>query len=347
MTKETVRMRIFEHFQKGINIEHWISKAFASNSEQFHVFLTEENIKDIAKMDFDHIRLIVDYDIIQKKDCSLNESSLKYVEDCIKWCKKYDLHIILVLHTNAGVPYDEHESSGSLFLDFRMQERFIRLWSALSARLFLYEDFLAFEISNQLIEDTQAQKWNELVKRCIAAIRRYAPSIKILIGGVQSNSLDTIRLLEPPIDNNIVYSLHCYEPMIISRQHTYWVKSMPSGLKISYPQTAKETPKNSHKYDTFCPRPLFESNSVGQPFFEVLFGEVVSMAEYYDIPLYCGEFGVIALADPGDALVWFTDITAVFKKYRIGYAMWNYQLEDIGLTDGFIDVRDTLMKKII
>ncbi|SES79253.1 glycoside hydrolase family 5 protein [[Clostridium] polysaccharolyticum] len=338
-------MRIFEHFQKGINIEHWISRT--ADPEHFHIFLTEENIKDIAKMKFDHIRLIVDYNIIQKKDGSLNKSSLNYVEDCIKWCKKHNLHAILVLHKNAGTVFDEHESSDALFIDFRLQERFIQLWSALSARLFSYQDILAFEISNQLIDQTKAKKWNELVKCCTVAIRHSAPSIKILIGGVQSNSLETIRLLEPPMDDNIVYSFHCYEPMMFSHQNTYWVKSMQSGLKISYPQTAKEAPKKSHKYDTFCPRPLFESNSIGQPFFEILFGEAVSMAEYYDIPLYCGEFGVIALADPEDALVWFTDITAIFKKYKIGYAMWNYQHKSIGITDGFIDVKDTLMKKII
>lgn len=298
-------------------------------------------------MGFDHIRLPVDYDVIQNADETFIESGLKHIDDCIAWVKKYNLHMILDLHKTAGYSFDQPETSGTFFIDSNLQERFIRLWSFLSNRYGQYEDILAFELLNEIVDCKVAAIWNDIAERCIQAIRENAPTIRILLGGVQSNSVSAIKLLNPPKDKNIVFNFHCYEPMIFTHQQAYWVKGMPPGLKISYPQTAEELEEHTRKVDAFCPSPLFEINAVGQPFFEELFGEAVKCAEKHNVPLYCGEFGVIALADQTDALVWFTDITAVFQKYGIGYAMWNYKNKDFGLVDDYINVKDTLVKKIV
>lgn len=342
-----ILIRIFEHYQRGINIGGWISQPVSYDTTHYETFITEKDIKDIADMGFDHIRLPIDYDIIQNEDETLNESGTKHIDDCIAWAQKYSLHMILDLHKTAGYSFDEQETAHSFFTDTALQDRFIHLWETLTARYGKFHDMLAFELLNEIVDENVVEKWNKIVHRCIEAIRKQAPTIKILVGGVQANSVSSVKLLDPPYDNNIVYNFHCYEPMIFTHQNAYWVKGMPPGFKISYPQTAEEMEKETRKIDAFCPSPLFEINAVGQPFFEVLFGEAVNYANTYDVPLYCGEFGVIALADPNDALVWFADITAIFKKYGIGYAMWNYKNKDFGLVDDFISVKDTLVKKIV
>ncbi len=342
-----ILIRVFENYQRGINIGGWISQPLAYDAKHYDTFITEKDIKDIADMGFDHIRLPVDFDIIQNEDQTFIESGLKHIDDCIAWARKYNLHMILDLHKTAGYVFDDEEYSGSFFTDIRLQDRFVALWSSLAVRYGKHEDMLAFEILNEIIGDNAIKKWNALSNRCVKAIREHAPSIKILIGGIQSNSVSAIKFLDPPYDKNIVFNFHCYEPMVFTHQSAYWVKGMPAGLKISYPQSVEEMQKETRRIDAFCPSPLFEINSIGQPFFEELFGEALAHARKYDIPLYCGEFGVIALADPNDALVWFSDITTIFKKFGIGYAMWNYKNKDFGLIDGFISVKDTLVKKII
>ena len=62
-------------------------------------------------------------------------------------------------------------------------------------------------------------------------------------------------------------------------------------------------------------------------------GEAGTSAQADDMPMYCGEHGVIDLAPKEDALRWIRDIHAVFHKYGIGSALWNYKGLDYGISD--------------
>ena len=50
-------------------------------------------------------------------------------------------------------------------------------------------------------------------------------------------------------------------------------------------------------------------------------------------PLYCGEFGVISLADENAASKWIHDLVDVLRQMKIGYAYWCYKVRDFGLVD--------------
>jgi hypothetical protein len=75
--------------------------------------------------------------------------------------------------------------------------------------------------------------------------------------------------------------------------------------------------------------------------------DAVAAAERKNVPLYCGEYGVIDNASPEDALTWFGYIHAAFEKYGIGRALWSYRQMDFGLSDARMDgVRDELLRNI-
>jgi len=67
-------------------------------------------------------------------------------------------------------------------------------------------------------------------------------------------------------------------------------------------------------------------------FFEKLFIEAIHIAEERNVPLYCGEYGVIDKADPISTLNWYKDIHSVFEKYNISRAAWTYKEMDFGIT---------------
>ena len=53
-------MRIFENFQKGVNLGGWISQFAKYDKEHFDTFITEKDIEYIASLGFDHVRVPVD-----------------------------------------------------------------------------------------------------------------------------------------------------------------------------------------------------------------------------------------------------------------------------------------------
>ena len=74
-------------------------------------------------------------------------------------------------------------------------------------------------------------------------------------------------------------------------------------------------------------------SEIGPKFFEDIFTPAIKKAEENDIPLYCGEHGVIDLADKEDAIRWIRDIHSAFHKFGIGSALWNYKGMNYGISD--------------
>lgn len=328
-------MRILEKYQNGINIGGWISQCSEYTQEHYLEFITENDILNIRNMGFDHIRVPVDYNVIQDQNGAVIESGLTHIDNCIAWARKYSLNMILDLHKTAGYSFDEYESSSSFFTDHKLQDQFINLWRELAIRYGQNEDMLAFEILNEIVDTNVVEQWNQIAKRCILTIREFCPTITILLGGVDYNSVNSIKLLEKPLDENIVYNFHCYEPLIFTHQNAHWVKNMIPNYHTTYPKTLEEYQEDTKNTGLFYPSPLFDPKikKMGKEFFEQLFEEAIRIATERNVPLYCGEFGVIDQAPLKDTLAWYQDIVSIFKKYNIGSAIWNYKQMDFGLID--------------
>mgnify|MGYP000769950874 FL=1 len=110
---------------------------------------------------------------------------------------------------------------------------------------------------------------------------------------------------------------------------------MPRNFHIKYPDDLAAYRRHSAAFNKqYIEAFLHEGiQDVEESFFEANFAPAIAAAEKYDIPLYCGEYGVIDQADTESTLHWYRTITSVFDKYHIGRAAWTYKGMDFGLTD--------------
>lgn len=326
-----------EGFMKGINLGGWLSQGSLEYSHLNH-FIKEEDIKRIKDMGCDHLRLPVDfeciYDEAKKKD---NALGYKYIDLCIEWCKKYNLNVVLDLHKAPGYVFDDFEYSKGFFNNEELSQLFLDIWDRLSKRYAKYSDMMMFEMLNEVTSFDVIDEWNALALRCIKVIRKNAPTVKILYGGVGYSSVKAVKYIPKPYDKNIVFNVHCYEPMAFSHQGAYWVDKMPLDFRMPYPV-------DEEKYKEICNIvPSIKEGTLGDApnalkllkdnFFINLFKEAVDCAEKYGVGLYCGEYGVIDRADPESTLRWIKDINKVFEHYGIGRALWSYKKMDFGLID--------------
>ncbi|MBQ6564619.1 MAG: cellulase family glycosylhydrolase [Clostridia bacterium] len=333
-------------FQHGINLGGWFSQCDYS-AERFDTFIVKTDICRIAEWGLDHIRLPIDYNLVQNEDGTFRESGFQYIEKVIRWCKEYHLRMVLDLHKTRGFSFDEGEAQTGFFQNRDLQECFYLLWEELAKRFAVYRDMLAFELLNEVTERAYGVVWNRIVHECIMRIRRYAPDIPILVGGYWNNSIEALADLEEPYDQYVVYNFHCYDPIIFTHQGAPWVSGMNNAFRISIDEPASTLKaateefmkKEAHDFDG-----LDLTKPLGADYFMHRFEKAVQIARQRHVKLYCGEYGVIDRTMPEDQLKWYSAIHASFEAFGIGRAAWSYREMDFGISDQRLDpIRERLL----
>lgn len=342
-------MKIFKGFQKGVNLGGWFSQC-VHTEEHYDSFITEKDFSLISEWGADHVRVPVDYELIEDPDGSKKEAGYARLERTIGYCRANGLNMILDLHKAAGFSFDPDEGETGFFENEELQERFFRLWESLAERFGKHSDMLAFELLNEVTEKEYGPVWNRIASECIGRIRAAAPNVRILVGGYYHNSAVSVKDIDVPFDENIVYNFHCYEPLIFTHQGADWIPTMDPSFRISvnasYSELYEAAKAMSAESCAGLDR-LPAEGKLGSEFFENFMKEAVETAEKKGVPLYCGEYGVIDRAAPEDTLAWYKMINTAFEKYGIGRAAWSFRRMDFGLSDERMDkVRDELLKYI-
>lgn len=311
-------------FYKGINFGGWFSQCDYSE-EVLNGFIKEEDFATVKKWGFDHIRIPVDYNIFENDDGSYNESGFDRIDRAVKLCIKFELNVVLDLHKTAGFSFDNYgESESGFFESADLQERFYRLWEEFAKRFGNLSGNLAFELLNEVTDKEFIDEWNRISVECIKRIRPFAPDTLIFIGSYWNNSAEAVKDLATPVDNNIVYNMHCYEPLKFTHQGAYWTDIIKPDERIP-----------------------FDEAGITAEYFENLFSSAIKKAKENNVALYCGEYGVIDVCSPEDTVKWYKCINSVFEKYGISRAAWTYRGLDFGLCAERLDiVREELLKFI-
>ncbi len=351
-------MKHFDGFMHGVNLGGWYSQC-NHTEDRYDNFIKEADFKTISEWGLDHIRLPIDYNLVEKADGTRIEKGFERIQQAIDWCKKYHLNMILDLHKTAGFSFDAGENENGFFDNPDYQERFYKLWETFAEKYAKSYDGtvypngahgeICFELLNEVTAQSYCKKWNEIARTCIERIRKIAPSIKILVGSYWNNSLASVKDLDPPYDENIVYNFHTYDPLLFTHQGAKWVgQNMDPAfrfpLKSKFSEYEVKTQEMVGQIGiTFKQFP--QDATVDETYFETIFAEAIEIAEKRNVLLYCGEYGVIDRATSEDTVEWFRLISKTFNKHGIGRAAWSFRKMDFGLSDERLDdIRPTLLK---
>ncbi len=343
-------LKEFKGYRKGIDLGGWLSQC-NHTKERYENFIVEKDIEIIAGWGADHVRVPIDYELVEDREGNYIEDGFTYIQRAIDWCGKYGLNMVLDVHKTFGYSFDLGYGESGFFDNEKYQERFYRLWEELAKRYSKYEDRVVFELLNEVTDKEYSDRWNAISGKCIDRIRAIAPTVKILLGGYWNNSGDALRDLALPKDENIVYNFHNYDPLVFTHQGAHWVQALPGDLRFSIKQTFGEMKK---VLDEKAPAMLemFQvpgslDDHIDAKFFKARFAEPVRIAEERGVSLYCGEYGVIDIVAPEDCLEWYKAINEAFEYYGIGRATWSYKQMNFGITDpGRDGIREELLKYI-
>ena len=307
-------------FKKGVNLGGWFSQCDYSE-ERLNNFITEADFEKIAALGFDHVRIPIDYNVIQNPDGTMRPDGLGRIDAALALCDKYGLKAVLDLHKTPGYSFDAGEKEAGFFESESYQERFYWIWETLAEWFAGMSDRVAFELLNEVTEARFLPAWKRISRECVRRIRFFAPDTIILLGSYNWNSARTVPELDAPYDDKMVYNFHFYEPHVFTHQGAYWMPELQN---------------------TRC---AYADCGASEQWFEDFLAPAIEKAKKENCELYCGEFGVIDVVPPEEAVKWFRDLHKVFERHGIAHAMWSWKQMDFGLIDERMDgVRDELLK---
>jgi endoglucanase len=320
--------------KSGIGIAYWLSQRDRHDSSFVReIFITKNDICKIAEMGFDHVRLPVDEEQLWSENGVRIKNTFNLMDSCIAWCIRENLRVIIDLHLLRSHNF---KATPPIWGDHLLQQNFIACWLDLSSALQKYSNSnVAYELLNEPHTHREPEKWNELMLQTLLAIRKKEPERTIVIGSDRYNSGTMFDELNVPAnDTNLILSLHCYEPTLLTHYKIYWGGFNDFTGTIHYPGKALTENEYNMLPDKIKKNRVL-SRDVGKYFDKnviesVYFKEAIQKCKELNLPLYLGEYGVSKNVTTIDRMNWYKDILSILQKNGIASGVWNYKSDFFG-----------------
>ena len=112
-------MRKFEHYLHGVNLGGWLSQNSDTSKKHYETFITEKDIAYIASLGLDHVRVPVDYILLEEEDGTPKSEGYLYLDNCLRWCRTHGIRMILDLHKTFGYSFDPLDETDKTVLSFQ------------------------------------------------------------------------------------------------------------------------------------------------------------------------------------------------------------------------------------
>lgn len=329
----------WEGFECGMGIGGWLTnykrfnvlpdehrmKITEGDLEHFREYITEWDIKNIADMKMDHVRMGFDQIVVEDNDNPgvYREEIISHMRNFVGWCKKYDLNVVLNMHKAVGNYCDIPEAL-SLMEDPGLQSRFINLWVELEHRFSDHPD-VVFELLNEVLV-VEPELWNNLAEKTIKAIREINPERRIVIGSTEWNSCRNLKHLRLYDDPNIIYTFHFYTPHEFTHQRgVLQAGPLYYNRKMTWPSDDVERYNEYQKLLFNIDNAYGDAKRLDREWMRKELQPAIEFAKNNpDKILWCGEFGTIRHADMASRENYMADVIAICKENNIPYCSWNY-----------------------
>ncbi|HDQ26092.1 MAG TPA: glycoside hydrolase family 5 protein [bacterium] len=326
----------------GMNFGGFYSQVKDDVFEDAHLdaFITEKDIRQVKEWGFNSVRLPVDSFFFETAPFKYDEERLKRMDRTIRDCAKNALTVVLDLHKAPGhsFAFKEREKNDIWKKDSENRRRFLDIWDMLSKR-YKNEENLIYEILNEPVAQ-DPEDWNSLAEDAIAAIRANDGKTAVIVESNLWGMCAQFKNLKKFDDNNIIYSFHFYEPILITHQFAPWVSFVIYDIykqAVDYPgrpaNIAEAYEKVKEKDNRFSELLKGQDKHWDINELEKAIAPVLEFKEKYNVPVYCGEFGCVVLAAPETRKRWTSDLISLFKKHSISFSYWSYKNMDFGIVD--------------
>jgi endoglucanase len=319
---DTPAYRGAKSFLHGANLGNYLEVPPGQN---WGVKVSADEFAAMKREGFDHVRVPVGWHHYAgpAPDFTLSPAIFSRVDFVVtnalanKLAVMINIHLFDELDTNPVVAKDE----------------FLAIWRQIAAHYQLFPAALAFELDNEPHGQATTTVMNPIYAQAIAEIRMKNPHRTIFVEPGNWGSIDELKNLVLPSDDNVIVSVHCYDPFYFTHQGATWTggETPVTGIVFPGPPASPLVPaadlrlKNYQldwiqKYNTLPT----EKNPSSPLAFKDKLRYVHAWSDYYGRPVHLGEFGAFTTADPQSRANFYSAMRHAAEQENIGWCIWDW-----------------------
>lgn len=310
-------------FRRGVNLGNYLE---APPNEDWGGSYSASDFDAIRSEGFDHVRIPVawHHHLGPAPERRVSEAFFERVDRLAGLALERDLAVLLNWHH-----YDAFMQAPDRHVDNLEQ-----VWRQIAARYADRPGIIAFEIMNEPHGRADTFTMNRIYARLIPVIRSLAPDRPLFVGPGHYQHIEELRRLRLPPDDNLIVSVHHYEPFLFTHQGASWTHPLnaTTGIRFPGPPAQPLMPDaeavRAHPWISAWVRahnelpPDLNPSSV-----EALTGLIRwarDWSDFHGFPIHIGEWGAVKWSDPASRIRYHREMRRRMDQWDIPWTLWDW-----------------------
>jgi endoglucanase len=306
-------------FQHGVNLGDYLEAG------RWAVKISAEEFAQMKREGFDHVRVPVGWHHYAgpAPDFTLSPEFFARVDFAVTNTLANKMAVMINIHHFDAL---DHDPAGTT-------DEFLAIWRQVAAHYQKFPKQLAFELDNEPHENATTALMNPIYARAIAEIRQTNPQRTIFVEPGGWGGIGELKNLVLPADDNVVVSVHCYEPFHFTHQGASWAGDDVKQTGVIFPGPPAQplvpdaglNPKPwvldwINKYNTLPA----EKNPSSPLAFTGKLKYIRAWSDFYGRPIHLGEFGAYIKADPQSRANFYSTFRRAAETENLGWCIWDW-----------------------
>ena len=304
---------------RGVNVTNWFRFPASVAPAALRSYLSDAAIADLRAVGFRFVRLPVQPEFLAPSGI-VDAGRVALVMEAAARLQRAGLGVVIALH-----PATWRQERAAM-----EREALVRIWRTLALAMRPLDAGLTFaEILNEPIFAADASGWAALQRDVLAEIRAIRLDLTVVLSGTPWGGLDGLLALDPVGDNNVVYSLHFYEPSILTTLAAFEPRLDHAALaELPFPvidvnactEVARHgaTRRTQEVAAYYCAGAWSGGTLIGR------IAAAAAWARRHDVAVLVGEFGASEKINAPARLAWLAAARGAFEAAGFGWALWGY-----------------------
>jgi endoglucanase len=311
-------------FMRGANLGNYLE---APPKQNWGAKYTADDFIHIRAEGFDHVRIPIAWNHYAgpAPDFKLSDDIYGKVDFLVTNALNQQLAVIVNIHHFDDFTKDPMAQTA----------KFYGIWRQLAVHYREFPTTVAFELLNEPKDAATTAVLNPIYAEAIRLIRQTNPTRPIFVGPGKWNQVSELPNLRlPGNDDNLIVTIHCYDPFYFTHQGASWagpdVKT--TGIIFPGPPSTPLSPDaaSANKASVRDWIQRYNTLPAGKnPSSPLVFREKLQSAkqwsERFGRPIHLGEFGCYTKADPESRARFYSEFRKALNEVGFGWAVWDWK----------------------